>query len=663
MKAARLNWINEKSMIEKVYVLGSGACISGFRVSERILIFLMVAASAMAQQTGGSGVPGPNTGGSIPATTSLLKGSGLAGAASPAVAGTDYISPAPSAGQTVSQPSGTTFAVSSLNGQLNASAYPYGCTIGGTTYTTNGDCAFYSAVSLAIATNNSVDLSFGDNYYNACAEWIEPTGFFTVNLIGTSTRSSFINKVCSTPTSPVIFKGEPIQFGNLVIRDITIQANGKANSCMDLWGLEAPYLARVNCNGVLAGSDHAIQIGEGVGHYTLGGAEGAVIDQLTVSAPLQAGTIQATITPTVVGGVLTALSCGTTCGTYDTNGTAYIKVFFLGFGHGNVPCTTMPTANATIAGTAISSFTITNGGAGCTGTLDVQAYESFPINVGIELNLSDSTVRDIQSFVGTTAAITSTGGNTVFIHPHPTATAIGLQDFANSTIEGIECDTIAQYCVDFEGNLGTAVFGTNTYQASHVLPGSSTYYFGPSANYITFGPQGDLCTGQVPPDYHEFVTASGPIDTGAGVFPSGVSVFGNDRNCGQGGDYTSSLSAGKLKVGTANQFQITSNGIPFAPTYVVNGTTFSATGCSVSTLLGGSTAGSFRAGNSGACTVTITMGSSVTAPSGFACGHPNDLSTNSDSSSWTQTATTNTTVTLSGTSVSGDVINFSCIAY
>jgi hypothetical protein len=57
------------------------------------------------------------------------------------------------------------------------------------------------------------------------------------------------------------------------------------------------------------------------------------------------------------------------------------------------------------------------------------------------------------------------------------------------------------------------------------------------------------------------------------------------------------------------------------------------------------------------------MGNSVTAPNGFACGRPNDLTTNSDSSSWSQTATSTTTATLSGISVAGDVISFACTPY
>lgn len=95
---------------------------------------------------------------------------------------------------------------------------------------------------------------------------------------------------------------------------------------------------------------------------------------------------------------------------------------------------------------------------------------------------------------------------------------------------------------------------------------------------------------------------------------------------------------------------------------------FQISGCSATTATGGATAGTFVSGTSGTCTVTVSMGNTgetgrISAPNGWACGHPNDLTTNSDSPSWSETATTASTATLSGTSVSGDVINFACIGY
>jgi hypothetical protein len=97
------------------------------------------------------------------------------------------------------------------------------------------------------------------------------------------------------------------------------------------------------------------------------------------------------------------------------------------------------------------------------------------------------------------------------------------------------------------------------------------------------------------------------------------------------------------------------------PGTLVEGTKFTSNaGCSETALVGGATAGSFTSGTTGTCTVTITMGGSATAPNGWAC-FANDLTTPSDTIK--QTATSTTTATLSGTTVSGDAINFSCTGF
>jgi hypothetical protein len=88
------------------------------------------------------------------------------------------------------------------------------------------------------------------------------------------------------------------------------------------------------------------------------------------------------------------------------------------------------------------------------------------------------------------------------------------------------------------------------------------------------------------------------------------------------------------------------------------GTTFTASGCNNSTLVGGATAGSYDSGTSGTCTVVLTTG--VTAPHGYACT-ANDLTTTADTIK--QTASSQTTATLSGTTASGDVISFACTPY
>lgn len=93
-----------------------------------------------------------------------------------------------------------------------------------------------------------------------------------------------------------------------------------------------------------------------------------------------------------------------------------------------------------------------------------------------------------------------------------------------------------------------------------------------------------------------------------------------------------------------------------------SGTKFTASGCSNSTTVGGATAGTFASGTTGTCTVVITMNGAtgVTASNGWSCW-ASDRTTPANLIS--QTASTTTTATIAGTTVSGDVISFGCMAY
>jgi hypothetical protein len=94
--------------------------------------------------------------------------------------------------------------------------------------------------------------------------------------------------------------------------------------------------------------------------------------------------------------------------------------------------------------------------------------------------------------------------------------------------------------------------------------------------------------------------------------------------------------------------------------FISGGGTFTASGCSNSTLVGGGSAGSYKSGTTGTCTVTVTMGQVGHSFNGWSCSVW-DITTNTDIQK--ETAFTSTTVTFSGTTVSGDVITFSCIGY
>lgn len=105
-----------------------------------------------------------------------------------------------------------------------------------------------------------------------------------------------------------------------------------------------------------------------------------------------------------------------------------------------------------------------------------------------------------------------------------------------------------------------------------------------------------------------------------------------------------------------------SQGSFIAPGVQSSGTKFTTSGCSVSATTGGATAGSYTSGTTGACTVVITMNGAtgLTAPNGWACS-ASDTGTPANLQS--QTASSTTTCTISGTTVSGDVVIFQAKGY
>lgn len=122
--------------------------------------------------------------------------------------------------------------------------------------------------------------------------------------------------------------------------------------------------------------------------------------------------------------------------------------------------------------------------------------------------------------------------------------------------------------------------------------------------------------------------------------------------CGSGGTFMNTLL-------TNNAVTLTKMTGPVQ----VTGTTFTISGCSTTTLVGGASRGSFHSGTTGTCTPVITMGgatgiSGVT--NGWAC-FAVDVTTPADIIQ--QTASNGTTATLSGTTASGDVIIFNCEPY
>lgn len=91
-------------------------------------------------------------------------------------------------------------------------------------------------------------------------------------------------------------------------------------------------------------------------------------------------------------------------------------------------------------------------------------------------------------------------------------------------------------------------------------------------------------------------------------------------------------------------------------------TKFTASGCSISATSGGATSGTYTSGTSGTCTAAITMNGAtgLTAPNGWVCS-AFDRTTAADAQ--LQTVSSATGATIAGTTVSGDIVAFSCQPY
>ena len=154
------------------------------------------------------------------------------------------------------------------------------------------------------------------------------------------------------------------------------------------------------------------------------------------------------------------------------------------------------------------------------------------------------------------------------------------------------------------------------------------------------------------------ITGVTATDDGAGTQKYGIGVNTGASITGAvitGNNLTGNVTSAVLNNGTLTGVINNNNGWD-------SGTTFTMSGCSASSPVGSASIGQFTSGTSGTCTVTITFNGATgfTAPNGWVCV-ANDLTTTTDKV--IQTASSTTTATISGTTVSGDVINFRCNYY
>lgn len=236
---------------------------------------------------------------------------------------------------------------------------------------------------------------------------------------------------------------------------------------------------------------------------------------------------------------------------------------------------------------------------------------------------------------------------------------IEVANFGNINIDNSEFDHLTNESMLMDSSASSVYISNSTMQASGANSDFTTCH--------TSGPQAAIVlsrTSSTPANLHVVNTHFDLEGTTCTKYILSATTTGADNDYlfiegGDGSGYTTAFL--NSAVGTPAHTKFNTFGTPQLDS---TQTTFTTTGCTATAPAGNATGGTFTSGTSGTCTVVITPNgaASIAQPHGWACGAFSDLTTNADTSSWQQTATTATTATISGTSVSGDSISFNCTA-
>ena len=413
---------------------------------------------------------------------------------------------------------------SQINKVFYADGYPAtGCTVGGTTYTTQLDCAAATADAWITANNAGAKLVLGSGTYNTCSGILLPSlnGYFgTLSIQGASQEQTIISQTCAI-TNAVLYHADAVNgnLSRLLLRDFRVNANQNAPSCMDIFGVNESKIENINCSGA-SGTDHFMKIGDTPANGSNGQVYQTPVSNVYVTGnPLPTF---ASVTANVVSGSITSYSVNSGGSGYGST----TQVYLLGYGYSRNPCQVMPTATATVVAGVVTAVTPVTTGSNCSGAITVMVTSLPAAAYGIVFgNFTDNTLYDVATGgVGTTAAIEVLEGDNVFYHFHPNGSPIGVSDYGNAYY-GTECDSLYQYCFDVEG--GTGIFGTTfTWNNATAYPVSAGYYISPNAfNAKIVGSM--QCLTNVPSGYVQFWNQYGPVTS---ALPSGVTVLA-DRAC------------------------------------------------------------------------------------------------------------------------------------
>jgi hypothetical protein len=550
----------------------------------RMLMLCMMAGTAMAQQTGGGGVPGTQGGGA----PSGAAGGALTGSfPNPGLNPSAAIIPSPTGSQTVLQPGGSTLHlnnvlaspinnvvyVDGVNGagigvvqsawstatpypQCTAVSYSGGNYLGvaASTNVTPGtnkavwypvpnaatptqlDCAFYAAAS-EVGGGAGAALRLGPGTYLSNIGLVEPTvtvpGWPIVNIYGHG-RAVTTVKLNSNNGDGFPFLYLPktsvnYAFASFNWEGFTVDANYNSTGAVGIYGAQQYTLKDMIVADAADGSDHEIEFGDSTD--TLHGwTFEPDIENVDLGTFRGFGT-GAVIATTVSGGVpsFSVTSGGSGYSSADT------KAVLAGTSDFGRPCSSAGTTTVTITAGVITGITST--ATGCVAPLYTIIYSGPNINYGYKFsNTSDSKLITSMTNggVGWLAGmyISNITSQMEIYKYHPESVMTGVQNYGGAALYSLQCDTVFQYCLDVEGAGVTDVIAPVFEWNNPNMTASRDYYFGLVSGTPGYSePQavniyGERCGSQAQqPGYAHFDSAAGVIDSPVGSDAASLPIY------------------------------------------------------------------------------------------------------------------------------------------
>lgn len=428
------------------------------------------------------------------------------------------------------------------------SSFPASCTVSGTPYTTQLDCAFYSTIA-----SGGSDLVLGAGTYTTAAGLVEPTLGTQVSLVGQvegfnglPTQIQATSSMQAMLSHPDILTSQSSPY-NLRVENIAFNGNGLASQCIALYAEKLSVRRNLTCRNAVSTSLAHIQFGD---PSPPGGYQSAGYQDFTEHVydfgTGNGNSSWASITVSQSGGVPSiAVSSG---GTYVNSSP---PVYFWGFqqsaakagSSATAPCTTMGTSTATMSGSSVSSVTMT-GYSGCSGLLYAYIPDIGPANYGFEEAETDSHFFDIEvQNAGRIAGIHYSSGSDFIGGDHAYGGMPVNFKISNpqKAIVGLEPDTANIFAIEDDS-------GKNIYTSTEFV----TPQFGAVGFYAaggSIGILGSTCgSGSITANnFTLMVTSSGAVGHGSAVYPAEVidAVQCDDLSKV---DYIPALSASSINI-------------------------------------------------------------------------------------------------------------------